>query len=282
VVDSYVHLRQIGTPTGNPQTGGQLFYVKSDGYAYTKDASGTEVKIGRAADITSAVAAHAALTTTHGVAGALVGTTDTQTLTNKTLSSPKLSGTVLDSNGNNLVGLSATASAVDYLQVANAAAAGTPALSAVGTDTNIGINLTPKGTGKITSTGAFAVSAGTRSVRLSASAGLTLSTTATLVPGLTTSITPASASEAYFVMGTLDCNQGANVIVGELFIDGVADSSQIIVAVASGNRITASQSWLPVNLSAAAHTIELRARSVTAASGSLNGTHSTLTIIRAF
>jgi len=36
--------------------------------------------------VTSAVAAHAALTTTHGVSGSLVGTSDTQTLTNKTIS----------------------------------------------------------------------------------------------------------------------------------------------------------------------------------------------------
>mgnify|MGYP001611554886 CR=1 FL=1 len=40
---------------------------------------------------------HIADTTTHGAAGAIVGTTDTQTLTNKTLTSPAIGGTVTTS-----------------------------------------------------------------------------------------------------------------------------------------------------------------------------------------
>jgi hypothetical protein len=42
------------------------------------------------------------------------------------------------------------ASAVNYLDVAGAATTGAPVLSAVGSDTNIGIALTPKGTGAVT------------------------------------------------------------------------------------------------------------------------------------
>lgn len=43
-----------------------------------------------------ATATHAALTATHGVAGAIVGTTDTQTLSNKTLTLPQINDTSAD------------------------------------------------------------------------------------------------------------------------------------------------------------------------------------------
>lgn len=73
----------------------------------------------------------------------------TETLTNKTLTSPKIGTSVLDTNGNELLLLTATASAVNELTLANAATTGRPTISATGSDTNIGIAITPKGTGTI-------------------------------------------------------------------------------------------------------------------------------------
>jgi hypothetical protein len=61
----------------------------------------------------------------------------------------KLVGDVIDTNGNELLKVTATASAVNELTLANAATGGAPALSATGGDTNIGIALTPKGTGGV-------------------------------------------------------------------------------------------------------------------------------------
>ena len=78
-----------------------------------------------------------------------VSLTGTETLTNKTLTSPKIGTSVLDTNGNELLLLTATASAVNELTLANAATAGRPTISATGSDTNIGIAITPKGTGTI-------------------------------------------------------------------------------------------------------------------------------------
>ena len=75
--------------------------------------------------------------------------TGTQTLTNKTLTDPKIGTKILDVNGLELLNLTATGSAVNELTLANAATGGAPVLSATGGDTNIGITLTPKGSGAV-------------------------------------------------------------------------------------------------------------------------------------
>jgi hypothetical protein len=75
--------------------------------------------------------------------------TGTETLTNKTLTSPKIGTSVLDTNGNQLALLTATSSAVNEFTIANAATGAGPTLSSTGDDTNIDINVTPKGTGDV-------------------------------------------------------------------------------------------------------------------------------------
>ena len=74
--------------------------------------------------------------------------TGTQTLTNKTLTSPKIGTNILDTNGNELVVLTATSSAVNEVTLANAATGGAPTITASG-ETNVGITLAAKGTGVI-------------------------------------------------------------------------------------------------------------------------------------
>ena len=74
----------------------------------------------------------------------------TQTLTNKTLTSPKINE-ILDTNGNEILGLSATASATDFVTVKNGIGTGVPLhIYADGPSANIGLHLQPKGTGLIT------------------------------------------------------------------------------------------------------------------------------------
>ena len=82
-----------------------------------------------------------------------VTTTGTQTLTNKTLTSPKIGTSILDTNGNELFLLTATGSAVIQLTYANAATGNAPAFTASGGDSNISINLVPKGTGEVQANG---------------------------------------------------------------------------------------------------------------------------------
>jgi hypothetical protein len=77
--------------------------------------------------------------------------TGTQTLTNKTLTAPKIGTSILDTNGNELLLLTATGSAVNELTLANAGTGVTgPVISATG-ETNVGININPKGTGVLRS-----------------------------------------------------------------------------------------------------------------------------------
>jgi hypothetical protein len=63
--------------------------------------------------------------------------------------SPRVITAINDTNGNELFGVTATGSAVNEFTVANAATGNAPTLSATGSDTNIGMALTPKGTGGV-------------------------------------------------------------------------------------------------------------------------------------
>ena len=87
--------------------------------------------------------------------GSIVGTSDTQTLTDKTLTSPKIGTDIQDANGAELIKVTATASAVNEITLANAATGGNPTLTASGDDTNVGIDVTPKGTGELNVNASF-------------------------------------------------------------------------------------------------------------------------------
>ena len=77
--------------------------------------------------------------------------TGTQTLTNKTLTSPKIGTSILDTNGLELALITATGSAVNEFTIANAASGAGPTLSSTGDEANVDINLNPKGSGVLKS-----------------------------------------------------------------------------------------------------------------------------------
>ena len=80
----------------------------------------------------------------------------TKTLTNKTLTSPVLTspkfadgGFIADANGNELIMLQTASSAVNQLEVTNAASGSSVVVGASGDDSNIDIDISPKGTGEV-------------------------------------------------------------------------------------------------------------------------------------
>ena len=70
-----------------------------------------------------------------------------------TFSTITLTSGINDSNGNELLKVTATASAINELTLANAAAGSAPSLTATGGDTDIGVNLVPKGVGTVQAAG---------------------------------------------------------------------------------------------------------------------------------
>ena len=76
--------------------------------------------------------------------------TNTVTLTNKTLTSPAIGTSILDTNANELIKITATSSAENEFTIAAGASGAGPTLSSTGSsDSNIDINITPAGTGDV-------------------------------------------------------------------------------------------------------------------------------------
>ena len=95
--------------------------------------------------------------------------TGTQTLTNKTLTSPKIGTAILDTGGNELINLTATGSAVNEITLANAATGNAPTITASG-ETNVSLNLVPKGTGVLQGNGSALKIAGKETIWVPAAA----------------------------------------------------------------------------------------------------------------
>lgn len=88
--------------------------------------------------------------------GVVVGDSDSQTLTNKTLTSPIINQ-ILDSNGAVSIAFNPVASAINYVTLTNADTGNRPVLASAGSNTNIDLGFAAKGTGVFN----FAGSAGT-------------------------------------------------------------------------------------------------------------------------
>ena len=97
--------------------------------------------------------------------------TGTQTLTNKTLTAPKIAdaGFIADANGNEQVIFQTTSSAVNEVEITNAATGNGPIIGASG-ETNVDLNLNPKGSGVLKSGSAAVKIAGKETIWVPSSA----------------------------------------------------------------------------------------------------------------
>ena len=125
----------------------QFKYVSGSGSSVTFSATdkGDKLVVAKGDDGTNPNIVEISLAT-----AGTVTETGTQTLTNKTLTSPKIGTSILDTNGAELFKLTATSSAVNEITYNNAATGNKPTFTASGDDSNIGISIQPKGTGTIT------------------------------------------------------------------------------------------------------------------------------------
>ena len=180
------------TLTGKTLTGGTFnavaaFGLRSSGAAFDLQFLNTEVltnnrsltftlndanrTINLGGNFTTSGANAVTLTTTGATnvtlptSGTLATLAGTETLTNKTLTSPRIGTSILDTNGNELATLTATGSAVNEISLANAATGSGPTIGVSGGDTNTNLNINAKGTGRVVIKGyAYALQVDTSTV----------------------------------------------------------------------------------------------------------------------
>jgi hypothetical protein len=132
-------------------TAGQHLNYDTTTNAFACGTSGTGGGGGAFSSITTATNTTATMTCGTGCA---MNTSGSGTFTAATASglratSPRFTTNLLDTNGLPIFGLSPMASAVNYFDLGNSATGNALALSAAGSDTNVDINLVPKGTGVV-------------------------------------------------------------------------------------------------------------------------------------
>jgi hypothetical protein len=124
------------------------------GASKTFDGTGTGITLTGAYGLTFTLGGATSLTLP--ASGTLATLTGTETLSGKTLTSPKFASAdyIADVNGNELIKFPATvASAINEITIANAASGGSPSITATGGGTDLDLLLVSKGTGKVKANG---------------------------------------------------------------------------------------------------------------------------------
>jgi hypothetical protein len=129
-----------------------------------------------------------------------------------TVTSPKVITGINDTNNNEVFKITATGSAVNEFTVANAATGAGPTLSATGGDTNIDINITPKGTG---STVVTKLSASAAALTDPVITGAILEDVYTISDGAAFEIDPGNGSIQLITLGASRTPKATNMAAGE-------------------------------------------------------------------
>ena len=183
---------------------------------------------------------------------AFVTASSTTTLTNKTFTAPVYAdgGYVADANGNENLVWGTTSSAVNEFKIANAATGAGPTLSSQGGDSNVDINITPKGSGNVVLAGdTVAVGDSGAAATLTSNGAGTLTVTTGGATDLVLSTNSGSSS------GTITITDAANGNIaiapngsGAVVLDGLnwptADGTADYVLKTDGS---ASLSWTEVS-----------------------------------
>lgn len=120
---------------------------------------------------------------------------------------------VIDPNGNNYLTFTSTTGAVNYLNITNASTGTSPILSVVGGDTNIGLNLTLKGSGSLAVTSSATTISGTLAVAGISTLTGNVSTSGTLaVTGAVTASSTLAVTGASTLTGAVTANAALSFI----------------------------------------------------------------------
>ena len=143
-----------------------------------------------------------------------------------------LADKIADANEKTLVNFTATGSAVNHVEITNAATGNPPQISSAGSDTNVDLTLTAKGTGDINLT------PGTNGdVNIPASKGIVFGDDGEKIEGDGTDLTIASSGEINVNSGTLDLSAQTVDVTLNNAVDALNFDSNTLSIDASNNRI---------------------------------------------
>jgi hypothetical protein len=131
------------------QTGNTGKYLTTNGTdsSWSVNPLGTVTSVGTGTGLTGGPITTSGTISIDSTVATLTGT---QTLTNKTLTSP-IVNEILDTNGNEILSFTPVASATDFIAIKNGIGVGAPLhISAAGSSANVGLHIEPKGTGLVT------------------------------------------------------------------------------------------------------------------------------------